>query len=329
MNNTRINKSKPRKNMKTSRKSIAFEKKELKQPNNWVRGQHYPSTIQSKTWKFLVYRALPTLTPGSIHEVPIHEIAMALNYKDTSQLKKDLKSMQNIKLDWSQVSPKYSGESIILPDVRYLEGQENVLTYSFSPLVVRDLIEPEQFELLNVNLILGFKSQYAIKIYEIASSYYHKKNHFGRTPYWNKERLRQIFNVPKNKYKKNYDFLNYVINIPLLEVNEKSNLRVKFFQNDRSPKFRDYWFEMKPNNDTIEALKLDKEKIMEPRKEVILRDIPNDEIPYFWEWLRQNRPLDELPERPDYTNPEYANVIISGLKYWPGERLDFIKNNSF
>jgi len=296
----------------------------LDHPHEWALGQQYHSLTQAKAWKYLVFRAMPTLVQGSIHEIPLGDISRALGYTNITQLKKDLLQMKDIQLDWSKVHPSYSGNSTILPDVRFEDSQKDICTYSFSNLVVRDIINKKQYERLDVALLLGFKSKYALKVYELAKHYFQEKlNRSTQTPIFTIKELRKILNVPANKYKTTYDFISRCITTPLNEVNAKSSMLVTFIQTDNVPRYRKYYFKMSKSEAGKEPI-ITKEEIN--KCEFVLMDIPLNERELFWQWLRADCDVFDLPENYNAREPMHNKEIEWGLKYWPDIRENFIKN---
>ena len=217
--------------------------KTLKQSSKLSHAQSYPTLLQAKAYKYLLWRAMKTLCQGSIHYIDVQDLRRVLHTHDSQQLKDSVEALASIKLNWEAVgrSDVKWGWSSLLAGCRLLE--DNRFEYSFDPILIAELYHPEQFRIYDLEAMLGFESHYALKIYELALLYYDSKKGWGRTPGMDRHKLRELFNVEEHKYPNNSDFLKKAVTTPLQEVNARAEVDVTFHDDDGKPRVRQYWFE--------------------------------------------------------------------------------------
>jgi hypothetical protein len=219
------------------------QKKLLKQSHKLAQSQTIPTLIQSKGYKYLLYKALPSLQPGSIHLCSAYELRQALGTHDYVELKMAMENLSSIQIKWECLgrSEVIWGRSSLLSSC--VLTQDGFFRYSFDPQTVQELIQPKRYKRLNLELMLGFQSSYALKIYEGIWQYFDPKKMCGRTPSMNREKLREWLNVPENAYKAHRDFFRRAVDEPLKEVNARGELIVSFHHDDGTPRERQYWFQ--------------------------------------------------------------------------------------
>ena len=228
---------------KLAKASNRPSRKTFKQSSKLSHAQSYPSLLQAKAYKYLLWKAMNSLRQGSIHYIEVQELRRVLNTHDGQQLKDSVEALASIKINWETVgrSDIKWGWSSLLAGCRLLT--DNRFEYSFDPILVAELYRPEQFRIYDLDAMLGFESHYALKIYELALQYYDGSKGWGRTPGMDRRKLRELFNVDEHKYPNNSDFLKKAIASPLKEVNERAEVDVSFHDDQGKPRVRQYWFE--------------------------------------------------------------------------------------
>lgn len=212
----------------------------------------FPSLRKGKAFKALLFVSSvvqETLEPGSVHTVPMSLFSGLLKFKlssqDTASLLEDL---ERIRLDWSSYNPKWKGFSHVVSSCRY-DPDADTVTFSFDPLFVEEYSDKKTpFKNIPISLIMGFRSNYALKIYEIAYQYYDPKRREGRTPSFSYEELRMLFNLKEGQYKNSGQFFQKVIKNPLKEVHNVSDYKIEFHNNKRRGLMRRYWFSIQLNS---------------------------------------------------------------------------------
>jgi hypothetical protein len=81
--------------------AAAVRKKQLlKQSSKLAQAQSYPTLIQSKGYKYLLYKALETLRPGSIHECSAYELRQAMGFHDYKELQAAIEGLSAVQIRW-------------------------------------------------------------------------------------------------------------------------------------------------------------------------------------------------------------------------------------
>ncbi len=224
---------------------VARKKQLLKQSSKLAQAQSYPTLIQSKGYKYLLYKALETLRPGSIHECSAYELRQAMGFHDYRELQIAIEGLSAVQIRWETLgrSDVVWGRSSLLSSCVLLEN--GMFRYSFDPQTVQELIQPSRYRRLNLELMLGFQSNYALKIYEGAWHFFDPKKRWGRTPGMTRDKLREWLSVPQGSYKTHRDFFRRAVTEPLKEVNGRGELVVTFHHDNGKPRTRLYWFEVR------------------------------------------------------------------------------------
>jgi hypothetical protein len=224
---------------------VVRKKQLLKQSSKLAQAQSYPTLIQSKGYKYLLYKALETLRPGSIHECSAYELRQAMGFHDYKELQAAIEGLSAVQIRWETLgrSDVIWGRSSLLSSCVLLENGN--FRYSFDPQTVQELIQPSRYRRLNLELMLGFQSNYALKIYEGAWHFFDPKKRWGRTPGMTRDKLREWLSVPEGCYKTHRDFFRRAVTEPLKEVNARGELVVTFHHDNGKPRARLYWFEVR------------------------------------------------------------------------------------
>lgn len=226
----------------------------VKNPITVATNAAFPTLRKGKAFKALVFvasKVFKNLAPGSIHSVPLSFLRDLLRIKlSNREIAQIIEDLEKTKVDWAAYDKKYKGYSHIVPSCRYDE-EKDTITFTFDPLFVQEFLdEKTPFKNIPIEFIMGFKSNYAMKIYELAYQYYDPKRKKGKTPDYAYEDLRKLFGLGEDQYHHKGHFFNRVINGPLKEAIEVSDFSIKFHHNRRLGVFRRYWFTVEPNSQT-------------------------------------------------------------------------------
>lgn len=209
----------------------------------------FPTLRKGKAFKALLFVASEVdknLAPGSVHVVPVSLfndlLKFKLSNKDTAFL---LEELETLRVDWASYNQDWSGFSHVVSSCRY-DSKKDTITYSFDPMFVKEYIDKKTpFKNIPISLIMGFRSNYALKIYELAYQYYDPKRKEGKTPSYTYQSLRALFNLSDDQYKNSGHFFQKVIKNPLKETTEISDYLIEFHHNNRRGGLRRYWFTVK------------------------------------------------------------------------------------
>lgn len=251
----------------------------IRNPITVATNSAFPSLRKGKSFKALIFiatKVLRNLAPGAVHTVPLSLIRDLLKIKmSNNEIVSMLEDLEKTKVDWSAYNRKYRGYSYVIPSCRYDE-ERDVIDYSFDALFIKEFLdERTPFKNIPLDLIMGFRSNYALKIYELAYQYYDPKRKIGKTPDFSYEDLREIFGLGEDQYTHKGHFFTRVINGPIKEAVEISDFLIDFHHNNRRGSMRRYWFTIKENkqakfsfalvDDSLrpEKLSIDEEKSIE------------------------------------------------------------------
>ena len=102
---------------------------------------------------------------------------------------------------------------------RHRKTDQVIITFEFANIIKRALIDPKGiYANINLVIIAGLKSKYAIILYELLKDYEKVE-----IPEMTIEKFRKIFNV-ENKYTQMWDLKKRVLDIAVKELNENENI---------------------------------------------------------------------------------------------------------
>lgn len=104
-----------------------------------------------------------------------------------------------------------------------IDKETKKLMYAFPPTVIRTILNPEMFCLLDLKVIKGLKSKYAIVLFENVKNY----SPPAEFPEISIEDFRELMGV-ENKYSDFAQLKRRVINPAIKEINEKTDLYVSY-----------------------------------------------------------------------------------------------------
>ena len=121
--------------------------------------------------------------------------------------------------------------------------------FAFAPTVKKTLLHPEYYVLLDLNIIKGLNSKYAIALYENARNFLDKG--FPRLEI---AMFRKLMGVEDNKYKNFADFKKRVIDPSVEEVNQKTDMMIEYELFKEGRRFSHIEFKMKTQEFPTEAI---------------------------------------------------------------------------
>jgi len=195
----------------------------------------FPTLRKGKAFKALLFVATEvqkTLAPGSVHTVPMslfnELLKFKLSSKDTAAILEDL---EKIKVDWGAYNSDWSGFSHVISSCRY-DQRKDTISFSFDPMFITEYLDKKTpFKRIPISLVMGFRSNYAMKIYELAYQYYDPQRKEGRAPAYSYGELRNLFNLSSDQYKNSGHFFQKIIKNPLKEVAEITDYHIDFHHN--------------------------------------------------------------------------------------------------
>lgn len=112
----------------------------------------------------------------------------------------------------------------------------------FAPAVVPLITRlEEQFTSYELKKISGLKSKYSLRLYEILSSW----KGVGKTPVIELERFRSMLGLGVSDYKGMSDFKKYVLELAIRQINEHTDITVKYEQHKKGRIIAGFSFQFK------------------------------------------------------------------------------------
>lgn len=123
-------------------------------------------------------------------------------------------------------------------------------THDVVPLITR--LE-QQFTSYDIEQISSLNSGYAIRLYELLIQW----RSVGKTPVFDLQQFRQQLGVEETKYSRMSDFKKYVLDFAVQQINEHTDITVKYDQHKKGRVITGFTFKFKVKNKTKNARKSD------------------------------------------------------------------------
>lgn len=125
-------------------------------------------------------------------------------------------------------------------------------THDVVPLITR--LE-QQFTSYDIEQISSLNSGYAIRLYELLIQW----RSVGKTPVFDLHQFRQQLGVEETKYSRMSDFKKYVLDFAVQQINEHTDITVKYDQHKQGRVITGFTFKFKVKTKTKNARKLDRD----------------------------------------------------------------------
>lgn len=125
-------------------------------------------------------------------------------------------------------------------------------THDVVPLITR--LE-QQFTSYDIEQISSLNSGYAIRLYELLIQW----RSVGKTPVFDLQQFRQQLGVEETKYSRMSDFKKYVLDFAVQQINEHTDITVKYDQHKKGRVITGFTFKFKVKTKTKNARKSDRD----------------------------------------------------------------------
>ena len=184
-----------------------------------------------------------------------------LNKKDYDYLKQELEKLLSIVI--SVVNKENKNNWRLFHFLDNIEKKSDVFKYSLDWMIIKALEEQKFFTQLNLLQIAKLHSKYSVILYELARRYENYK-----IPKMSVEELRKKTNT-QNQYNRFYDFRRYVLDKACEEINEKTDIILRYSTEKRGRQIAFVDFEIE-KKEIIPAVIEDKStKVKNYSKEVL------------------------------------------------------------
>lgn len=210
-----------------------------------------------------------------------------------------------------------------IQDANYRKGEGRILV-TLTRVVIEHITKIDGFEQYFTSYHLkktaDFKSVYAVRLYELLMQW----KSVGKTPAYELERLRGQLGIGVNEYTRMEAFKRRVLDIAVDQINEHSDLMIKYEQHKRGRSISGFSFNFKYKRSAIHAA-----------KEVDVKQDKQSALTDAQRYMFANK-LSDLPEMSRYSKgtesyQEFSARIAEMLQTAAGleELLPFLKQVGF
>lgn len=190
------------------------------------------------SWFILLRHAHLTLTKNpdcQMFTIPLSQFREEINYKSKNYeyLYAQLDKLMTTVLKWnifekdsdfSRGKKKGWAKAPLLSEVRVIDSDPYMLSYSFPPSIQATLMNPESFVRLNLVIAREFKHKHSFDIYCLALSYWYIKSNYGEKKF-SVENLREYLGLT-DKYTRMKHFMSDVIRVAVEEINASTDMEL-------------------------------------------------------------------------------------------------------
>lgn len=134
-------------------------------------------------------------------------------------------------------------------EVGYIEN-EAIVQLIFAPAIVPLITRlEEQFTKYELQQISNLNSAYAVRLYEILIAW----RSVGKTPIIELPDLRKKMGVLDEEYKRSDNFKKWILDLPIKQINEHTDITVKYEQHKKGRSIYGYSFSFKQNDKKISS----------------------------------------------------------------------------
>ena len=210
-----------------------------------------------------------------------------------------------------------------IQDANYRKGEGRILV-TLTRVVIEHITKIDGFEQYFTSYHLkktaDFKSVYAVRLYELLMQW----KSVGKTPAYELERLRGQLGIGVNEYTRMEAFKRRVLDIAVDQINEHSDLVIKYEQHKRGRSISGFSFNFKYKRSSVHA-----------NKEIEVKQDTQSALTDAQRYMFANK-LSDLPEMSHYSKgtesyQEFSARIAEKLQTAAGveELLPFLKRVGF
>lgn len=149
-----------------------------------------------------------------------------ITMKGNNDLKRQLKEMMEIIVEFNYLGKdkKWVWEAtVLIPSITIRQGSKYT-EFEFTECLKEKILRPDIYAPLNIILIAGLRSTYAIVLYEFLKDYMTAP----AVPALTIEQFRNLLGIDETKYQEFTDFRKWVLNKAVDEVNEKTDIHCSY-----------------------------------------------------------------------------------------------------
>ena len=225
----------------------------LKKHSALIQMSNVVTGVQRKAWNFMLHKArqaLRTAPERKIFEAGIGEIHQWTGAGATHRvhLKNMLRELKRIEVEFNilRKDGEHWGCFSLLSSVEILP--DGTVRYEFPERIRLALLRPTMYAPIDLAILRGLRSKYAIALYEVA------KDYIGvSVPEMTVEELRDLFGVGRKQYKRDRDLKRRVLDPAVREINEATDIEISYtiFKNRKTHRWERIRFSVRPKGEGI------------------------------------------------------------------------------
>jgi len=201
--------------------------------------------LEQQLWNILLANAFDTLAEQEVFEMPIEEIYKYWNYKrhDYDKFKKALETLSSTSVTYNFLE---KGEPVwgVFPLLGGAQIKDGIVIYGYWKLVRERLNNPKLYAKISLLIEQRFSSQHTLSLYELCVDY--KNSPQQGTPWMTFDEFRKYMGVKENSYQLWEALKKRLINPPIKEINEKSDLIIMLEIRKTGRKISEIRFKIQP-----------------------------------------------------------------------------------
>lgn len=213
-------------------------------PNQLIEISGNISGVQSKMYNVILARAHQELKKNpnqTSFEIKLDDVkkASGVNTKDDARLKRNLKKLLDISIEYTDEKENWGGFNLISAYLK--ENEKNKLKIELPGPIREALISNNYYTTLDLLMIKSLESKYSIALYEMALKY-----HKVQIPEYSIETFRKLTGTLKSSSYGDFQKLRTrVINTAITEINEKTDIILDYTTKKTGRKVTSIKFEVK------------------------------------------------------------------------------------
>ena len=185
------------------------------------------SLLQRKLVNVLLYNAYDSLLTSDNHSVNVTLLCEMIGFdsKNIAYLKQALKGMVETSVEWDILEDDGSQTWEVASLLSSAKIRRGVCSYRYDKSLAEKLYHPDVYSKINLSVIKGMKSSYALILYENCYRFLN----IGKTGWWDLSTFKKIMGVDNNGIYSQFKFLNRDLIKPAIkEVNHISNINLQY-----------------------------------------------------------------------------------------------------
>jgi len=216
--------------------SLLVKPKYIKKHNAAIRSYSDMTLLQRKLANTLLYNAYHELEKKNFHEISIPTLLSLLCMKtnDYKKLKQAILKLMTTIIEWNVIRKSEDGNMLEINKkgeswkactmLSSVEIKGTTIRYEYSHMLREQLYNPSFYSKVNLNIQNKFRSLYSLALYENSLSYVN----CGSSGWIPLSMFRKLMGVNELEYKEFRDFNKRVLKSSIIEVNESSEIEVKY-----------------------------------------------------------------------------------------------------